>query len=219
MTTMKHQASACLIGDLVGSRSHRNRRGLHRRVTAVLAEVDALVSPRTPLRIIAGDEYQGRYDSIGAALAAAFRIQTRLWPDVQVRHGVGWGAVGVLDDDPTAGVMDGPGWWAARAAIGEVDRLEERSSFALVRTSLQVAGPDGGAFWPLPAVEAALHCRDHLVGSLSVRSQAVLAGLAEGLTQAEIAEREQVSASAVSQRVRKDGLALILDAQARLETL
>ena len=64
---------------------------------------------------------------------------------------------------------------------------------------------------PDPAsVDAALRCRDHLLGSLDERSQRILGGLMAGRTQAEIADSEDISASAVSQRVRGDGLALLL---------
>ncbi|ETZ44439.1 hypothetical protein L837_3561 [Mycobacterium avium MAV_061107_1842] len=38
-----------------------------------------------------------------------------LAPEIDVRFGLGWGAVTVLD--AAAGIQDGPGWWTARAAI------------------------------------------------------------------------------------------------------
>ena len=37
-----------------------------------------------------------------------------LLPVVDVRHGIGWGPVSVLGEEPR--VEDGPGWWAARAS-------------------------------------------------------------------------------------------------------
>jgi DNA-binding NarL/FixJ family response regulator len=48
------------------------------------------------------------------------------------------------------------------------------------------------------------------MGGLSDRSLGVLRGLLSGRTQREIAEKEGVSASAVSQRVRNDGLAALV---------
>lgn len=70
-----------------------------------------------------------------------------------------------------------------------------------------VPGPDPAA------VNAALLCRDQMGGSLSVRSVELLRGLVAGRTQAEIAAEQQVSASAMSQRVRNDGLAVIRAAE------
>jgi DNA-binding NarL/FixJ family response regulator len=59
-------------------------------------------------------------------------------------------------------------------------------------------------------VNAALLLRDEMVGGLSARSLGVLRGLLSGKTQREIAEEQGVSASAVSQRVRHDGLATLV---------
>ena len=52
--------------------------------------------------------------------------------------------------------------------------------------------------------------RDQLVTGLSERSLSVLRGLLSGSTQQEIAAAEGVSASAVSQRVRSDGLGVLV---------
>ena len=56
--------------------------------------------------------------------------------------------------------------------------------------------------------------RDEIVGGLSDRSLGVLRGLLSGRTQREIAEKEDVSPSAVSQRVRHDGLAALVASDA-----
>jgi DNA-binding Lrp family transcriptional regulator len=52
---------------------------------------------------------------------------------------------------------------------------------------------------------------------LSERSAMLLRGLVEGRTQRELAEAEGVSASAVSQRVRRDGLGIVLRSDELLE--
>lgn len=133
----------------------------------------------------------------------------RLRPDVDVRLGIGWGKVDALD----ATVQDGPGWWDARAAIIAVATDQGHGATAHVRTayrSRQAGAPDPAA------VDAALRCRDHLVGSLDERSRRILGGLMDGRTQADIAADEGVSPSAVSQRVRADGLELLRQVAAEL---
>ena len=55
-------------------------------------------------------------------------------------------------------------------------------------------------------------CRDQMVGSVSERSLRLLRGTVDGRTQTELADDEGISASAVSQRVRRDGLAVIVTA-------
>jgi DNA-binding NarL/FixJ family response regulator len=63
-----------------------------------------------------------------------------------------------------------------------------------------------------PAVNASLVLRDHLVGGLSERSLSVLRGLLAGESQRDLAGVLGISPSAVSQRVRADGLGAIVAA-------
>jgi hypothetical protein len=217
MSAKKEMTSICtVIGDVVGSRDSQDRRYLHDRLAGRLAELNDLLRAEeretgeslvvTPLRITVGDEYQGTFTTVGAALRAVRWLRLTLLPDVDMRHGLGWGAVEVLEEDPR--VEDGPGWWAARDAVEDVETDASRPGHRRRRTAYRRAddcpGPD-----PV-AVNAALLLRDEMVGGLSPRSLGVLRGLLSGRTQREIAEKESVSASAVSQRVRHDGLAALV---------
>ena len=200
---------ATLIGDLVGSRTSQDRAELHRRLGAAIAEVNDLLAPVRPLWITAGDEYQGSFATVGEAVQATLLVRVRLAPVYDVRHGIGWGDTTVLDEE--AGIEDGPGWWAARAAIEAVERAEQAPASRSLRTAYVVAeraagGPDAGL------VNAALVLRDERVSGLSERSVSVLRGLLSDETQREVAEALGISASAVSQRVRADGLAAIVAA-------
>jgi SatD family protein len=221
MVSKKEMASpvavATVIGDVVGSRGFADRQDLHGRLAGRLDEVNDLLRTEdlargdgrtllvTPLWITAGDEYQGVFATVGAALRATRWLRLALLPEVDVRQGIGWGPVEVLDE---ARIQDGPGWWAARAAVVEVEEDSARAGHRRRRTAYRVAeGYDG----PDPAaVNAALVLRDEMVGGLSDRSLGVLRGLLSGRTQREIAEKEDVSPSAVSQRVRHDGLAALV---------
>ena len=245
MTTLKAPASPCvLIGDVVRSRATTDRQALHDALEAALAAADTAVPPVTGLRVTVGDEFQGTYATLGEAVEAALRVRLALLPDVDTRFGLGRGEVTVLD--ARRGIEDGPGWWAARAAIEEVDEVAGRAATRLARTAFRAAPPgdalhsgdggvagDGGdaadAERPVPpgpadpsehAVNAALLCRDHLVGSLSDRSIRLLRGLMDPhTTQRELAAQEGISASAVSQRVRADGVGAVLAAQDLLRDL
>ncbi len=227
MNGMKDQASRCVvIGDLVGSRGAPNRRALHRAVDKALVSVNAAVPAVTELRITVGDEFQGAYDTLGAAIEAALRVRLELLPSADVRVGIGRGPVQLLDAE--RGIEDGPGWWAARAAIEEVEQAAARAATRHLRTAYRPApelsgasaadGPGHGA--DADAVNAALLCRDHLVGSLSQRSVRLLRGLMDPhTTQSELAGLEGISASAVSQRVRADGIGAVLAAEDLLRGL
>jgi SatD family (SatD) len=209
MAVMKAEGSgvvATLIGDVVGSRAATDRSVLHGQLVSLLAEANERLRPAVPLRVTVGDEYQGCFETTGEALHATLWLPLHLAPQADVRHGVGWGSVAVLADDPR--VEDGPGWWAARAAIESVKADSSRAAKRHLRTSYHL---DGGTEGPDPgALNAALLCRDQMVGSLTDRSLRLLRGMVDGYSQAELAASEGVSASAVSQRVRRDGLAVIV---------
>lgn len=198
---------ATVIGDLVGSRSSQDRADLHQRLGRVLAEVNDELRPVRGLWVTAGDEYQGTFATVAEAVRATLLVRVRLWPAHDVRHGIGWGTTSVLDE---AGIEDGPGWWAARAAIDAAERAAETPAQRWLRTAYVVAdgveGADPGF------VNAGLVLRDERVSGLSERSVSVLRGLLLHETQRDLAEALGISASAVSQRVRADGLAAIVAA-------
>jgi hypothetical protein len=218
MSTMNPDASqelATVIGDVVGSRAARDRGTLHDRLADVLAEANEVLRPAVPLRVTVGDEYQGCFATLGEALHATLWLRLTLAPHAGVRHGVGWGSVTVLAQDPR--VEDGPGWWAARDAIEAVKLEANRSASRRLRTAYRRAEVDtadaGHHIGPDPnPINAALICRDQMVGSVSERSLRLLRGTLGGRSQAELAAEEGISASAVSQRMRNDGLAVVVAA-------
>ncbi|AKU17335.1 SatD family protein [Luteipulveratus mongoliensis] len=204
-------STATVIGDLVGSRQSPDRTQVHRELSAAL-ESSTTDHPavETPW-ITAGDEFQARYDTVGDALNATFWLRLELLPTVDVRFGIGWGPVTVLDAE--RGIQDGPGWWIARAAIESTERGQSQPALRHLRTTYQAYDDSG----PRPeAVNAALACRDHLVGSLDERSLRILRGLMGGHTKSDLAAAEGISPSAVSQRAMRDGLDTIVLAQSWL---
>lgn len=203
---------ATLIGDVVGSRAFPDRRALHRRVTAALATVAEGAVDAPALTV--GDEFQGAYPTVGFAIDAALAIRLALAPDVDVRFGLGWGSVTALDEK--SGIQDGPGWWAARAAIEWTASTQQQAGMVHVRTAFR---NDTGAGADPHAINAALMCRDHLLGSLDERSLRIFAGMREGRTKKELAMSEGISASAVSQRAGRAGLDLLLAVAAELREL
>jgi hypothetical protein len=214
MGSMKQNSSprATLIGDVVGSRRTADRPGLHRVLASALrhAAGDAIDPPAFTV----GDEFQGSYPSVGAAIDAALGLRLAVGPEVDVRFGIGWGAVTILDAD--AGIQDGPGWWTAREAIQQTADAQRQPGFALIRTTFRADGDTRG---DVAAVNAALICRDHLLGSLDERSLRIVRGLMTGRTKKELAADEGISPSAVSQRASRDGLDLIVLASQYLRSL
>jgi SatD family (SatD) len=216
MVRIKSEASpvlrATLIGDIVGSRHVTDRAAAHRAVNRALR--DTAADAIDPPAFTVGDEFQGSYPTVGGAIDAALALWLAMAPEIDVRFGVGWGSVMVLDAG--AGIQDGPGWWAAREAIEWTAAAQRQPGLALVRTSFRV---DGEARPDVDAINAALLCRDHLIGSLDERSIRILKGLLNNHTKKDIAATEGISASAVSQRAGRDGLDLIVQASEYLRSV
>ena len=214
MYSMKRHSSprATLIGDVVGSRRATDRPGLHRLLARALRH--ATGAAIDPPAFTVGDEFQGSYPTVGAAIDAALGLRLAVGPQVDVRFGIGWGAVTILDAD--AGIQDGPGWWTAREAIQQTAAAQRQPGFALIRTTFRADGDTRG---DVAAVNAALMCRDHLLGSLDERSLRIVRGLMTGRTKKELAADEGISPSAVSQRASRDGLDLIVLASQYLRSL
>ncbi|OBI72357.1 SatD family protein [Mycobacterium sp. E740] len=203
---------ATLIGDVVGSRRVADRAAAHHSINEALA--GAAHEAIHPPAFTVGDEFQGSYPSVGAAIEAALTIRLAVSPTIDVRFGIGWGRVAVLDSE--AGIQDGPGWWAAREAIEWTADAQRQPGLALVRTSFRA---DAGTRSDIDAVNAALLCRDHLLGSLDDRSLRIVQGLLTDRTKKDIAAAEHISASAVSQRAGRDGLDLIVVASRYLRSV
>lgn len=210
---MKASAPVAVIGDIVRSRDSLDRQRLHDRLARVLAETNEEVPAQDPLAITLGDDFQGVFTTLGSALAATFRVRTALHP-VEVRFGIGRGGVHTLD--ARRGIHDGPAFWAARDGIEAAAALARQAQTRTTRT-VYLSPDDDPA--DVAAVRASLMCLDFMVGSLSTTSHAVLKGLMQARTQHDIAERVGISPSAVSQRVRRDGIGVILEAMTALAGL
>lgn len=211
MAGKKQKASLyAVIGDLVGSRRSTDRRDLHRRLSDALAGLAG--NALQPLAVTAGDEFQGTFATLGQALGACWSVQLALLPQAQARFGLGHGTVTVLDAE--RGTQDGPAWWRARDAIEWVALAQDQAATRQLRTAYRADDTDPPGHQD--AVNAALHCRDHMVHSLDERSMRILRGMVDGLSQAELARREGISPSAVSQRVRRDGLGVLVSVEGLL---
>lgn len=222
MTDGSSTASATLIGDVVGSRRHRDRAALQSTVVDALTRVNERVPGVQALDVTVGDEFQGAYRSLADALLAALLVRLELLPEVDTRYGVGWGSYQVFDVDRDIVSQDGPGWWAARAAIEQVKKQSSHPRSRHLRTwfVMQEGSAAGGESWdPVPPVNAFLLCRDESVGRMNERGLRLLLGLMSGRTQSAMAEAENISQSAVSQHLSREGAFAVRAAHQTLEGL
>ena len=80
MSSLKARASsiATLIGDVVGSRRVADRSAAHRAINRALADVSA--GAIDPPAFTVGDEFQGSYPTVGAAIDAALSVRLAVAP-------------------------------------------------------------------------------------------------------------------------------------------
>ncbi|MFP5299351.1 MAG: SatD family protein [Actinomycetota bacterium] len=200
---------ASVIGDLVASRTTPDRGLLHQRVEAVLAGVNDRIRAVQPLSFTVGDEFQGLYSSVSDALDAALIVRLELLGVSDARFGLGWGTVQIFDAERLPFAQDGPAWWTAREALSTVAEAAGRKGAPRGwRTAFRGDGPEVVT----AAIEAFLLCRDSLIEGMDERDGAVVLGMMNGLSQKEIAGRQGVSQSAVSQRSSRNGTFAILRA-------
>jgi hypothetical protein len=192
-------AVTVLIGDVVGSRDVPDRAGLQRVLESALAEVGRATGGELAMTI--GDEFQGRFPSIDAALAASLRLHLSTREVTALRLGLGWGDLVVDRGDATFHGQDGPAWWRAR------DGLETLAGPAgPVRT---VIVTETG--WD-EVLNGYLALRDTVVTGLDAGDAVICLGLLDGETQRALAGRLGLHESSVSRRVSRHGLATLVGA-------
>lgn len=190
-----------MIGDVIGSRRHPDRRALATMLTRALDRVNGAIPPLQPLTVTIGDEFQGAYATIGGALAASLRLWASTADEVDLRVGIGWGELIVEDPARSPFGQDGPCWWRAREALDRVRNAERSYRWP---PSWRTAAITGTATDGL--LEAYLMARDHILGRIDGIDGEIVWGLLDGESQTDVARRLGLDKSSVSRRARTHGL-------------
>ncbi len=196
-----------VIADIVGSRALTDRAGAQRAIVASAQQVhvDHPVAA-SPLTATVGDEFQAVYPGLAAALTSLLLLQLHLPDGVELRFGLGVGAIEPVDE----AITDGPGWWAARAAIEQAHRLQDRAvPHARTRIATE-AGQDAVMTDRIAFANAYLLARDELVSAMTGRTRRLTYGRCLGRTQRELADAEGISQPAVSQALSAAGSAALV---------
>lgn len=200
-----------VIADIVGSRELSDRGAAQKTLDETIAQIERdlplAVQPLTPT---VGDEQQAVYRGLADALTSLLMIQLRLPDGLAFRFGLGVGRVTAVES-VHGQLADGPGWYAARAAIETVHAREQR---AVPRTRTWIVGAPGQdevMETTIAASNAYLLVRDELVGAMSARERRLTYGRAVGRSQQELAAQEGISQPSVSKSLRSAGSAALLE--------
>jgi hypothetical protein len=204
-----------VIGDVVGSRRQADRTLLQGEVGRALVAADHRAPGRHPLAATVGDEFQGLYPSIPAALTATLVVRLSLRGTADVRFGVGLGTLTTDAPDRWPFEQDGPAWWSAREAVEQATLVpQQREAPRNLRTVFASADPNARLDG---TVNAFLVGRDELVGRMDERDAAILLGLMDGAPLSEVAARIGITTSAASQRAIGRGIYAVLRSHRHLE--
>ena len=205
-----------VLADIVGSRKLDDRSAAQQVLDDTIARVEAdLPLASRPLTPTVGDEQQGVYRDLGEAMISLLMIQLRLPDGIGFRFGIGVGEVSAVES-VHGELADGPGWYAARAAI---DTVHSREGRAVPRARTWIVGAPGQdevMESTIAASNAYLLVRDELVGAMSERERRLTYGRLIGRSQHELADEEGISQPSVSKSLRSAGSAALLEGVAAL---
>lgn len=210
-----------LVGDLVGSKQVPDRDRLQDQLEEALEWANEHSrSPLQPLVPTLGDEFQGVFVTLAEALYASLLVRLRLYEDdqVEVRIGIGFGEIKVYDDSTRLTTQDGPGWWAARAALDRATEMGNVTKSAVKSWTWFESAPGPGARGSadVTMINSFLQCRDALVQQMSARQKRILLGSFSGYSREQIAAAEGIGVSAVSQSLKRSGATTIMVTQEQI---
>ncbi len=197
-----------VIVDLVDSKLITDRRAAQAAILTSFSRVDALVMHDQALHATVGDEFQAVYPTVVDALEATLLARLALPEGIDCRFGLGLGDVIDVGQGSAGIVQDGSAWWLAREAINEAHEREDGrtpSVRAWFRSNKGDAPRES-------LVNSYLMSRDQIVGAMTDRVRRVTFGTMLGKSQAELAETEGITQSAVSQSLRRSGGASLIAA-------
>ena len=211
-----------VIADIVSSRELDDRRTAQRAIESAFVQVvdilPAHARPVRPFAAVVGDEFQGAFPTLRAALAATLLVRLALPAGLDLRFGLGLGEVEEIPST-SGSLSEGPGWWAARAAIEHVEEIARREA-PQARTWVAAAAEQAeGAADLVRIANAAALARDRVVGRWSDRVRALVCGRIAGVTQGDLAQSQGISQSAVSQTLAAAGATTIILAYGQLVEL
>ncbi|KQR47417.1 hypothetical protein ASF87_00025 [Microbacterium sp. Leaf161] len=205
-----------VLADIVGSRKLDDRSAAQRILDDTIARVEKhLPLAHHALTPTVGDEQQGVYLELEDAMVSLLMIQLALPDGIAFRFGIGIGDVSSVDS-VHGELADGPGWYAARAAIETVHARENRT---VPRTRTWIVGAPGQdevMESTIAASNAYLLVRDELVGAMNERERRLTYGRLVGRSQHDLAAEEGISQPSVSKSLRSAGSAALIEGVAAL---
>ncbi|WP_353116285.1 SatD family protein [Microbacterium sp.] len=205
-----------VIADIIGSRRLSDRASAQQALDETIAELEERhPGAEQPLSPTVGDELQGVYRDLGVCLNALLRVQLALPEGIGLRFGIGIGGIRPIASTHRE-LSDGPGWYAARAAIERVHQRQQRAVPHMRTWIVGAPGQDEVMDTTIAASNAYLLARDELVARMSERERRLVCGRLDGMSQRALADQEGITQAAVSKALRTAAAASLLDGMSQL---
>lgn len=202
-----------LIVDIVNSRKLRDRSGAQQSIRSVFEDALKEYPALRPLWPTVGDEFQAVFETLGDALLTTALVRLSLPEEVDCRFGLGRGETIDVDSTAPVAIQDGPAWWNAREAIEVTHRREHKNEPYLRSWFVSSNAKESGT---VALVNSLLLLRDSLITAMRPRDRRLTVGALLGFSQSDLAQREGISQSAVSQSLRRSGGTALVAAQQEL---
>jgi hypothetical protein len=207
------RAVATLVGDVVASRAYDDQTALLHSLGSALEHLADAEDVVQPPAITIGDEFQGAFATIGAAIRAGLLVRLHLYGEVDVRIGFGWGMIEAQEPGRLPFAQTGPGWWNARSALEHVERASGQRQWPRhMRSAFR-----GGAPGVQGLLDAFLLCQDQIVHKMDSTDARIATRLLEGSTQKDISGSLPISQPAVARRQMENGPVVLLRAFEAIE--
>lgn len=200
-----------LIGDIKKSRGLEDRRHVQEKLRKTLDKINKK-HPRdisAKFMITLGDEFQGLLSNGNNVMNIIEEIQMEMYP-VEIRFGVGVGAI-TTDINPEMAIgADGPGFYKARQAMNYLKQNENKNKKQIADIRIEVDGENEVTTTLLNTI---LQLLAVLKNNWTERQQQIIWDtLKYQESQAKIAERLEVSQSSVQRGLTSGNYYAYIDA-------
>lgn len=202
-----------VILDIVGSRRLADRTASQLHLDESIARVHGdLPIALEPFRPTVGDEQQAVFASLKDAVETILLLQLAIPDGLALRFGLGMGAVHQLPTGSGGTISEGPGWWAARAAI-DVARTRAFRNVPSLYAWVEV-DPDQPANVQSVAtsVNALLVMHGEAISRMPDHARRLAYGRWLGIEMRVLAEEAGISMGAASLRLRASGFNALSEA-------
>ncbi|MFC0582745.1 SatD family protein [Micrococcoides hystricis] len=193
-----------VIADIVQSRKLPDRAATQQAIQEAINAVEKPFAVPAGMKPTVGDEFQAVYASLAQARRILVQLKLSLPEEVELRFGIG---VGEISQVSGTALQDGPGWYAARAAIEEAES-RAKSAQSWVRSWVGDAADNSR----VADLNSSLLLEDFLLSKMKPRERRLTLMALQGQTQIEMARVEKISQSAVSQSLQRSGGAALIAA-------